>query len=397
MAICRLCGFSSPLLSNAVGVCRKCLIEKPEEAVEIALRQHADARRRFGLPAYPPKSRGGIRCMFCAAECVMQEGEVGYCGIRKAEGGRIKSLSTLDKALLHYYLDPHVTNCCNAYFCPAGTGCGYPNYAVKPGPEIGYYNLALFFYGCSFNCLFCQNWNHKILGQAKLITAEEIVNLTLANERITCWCWFGGSAEPQLPFALNASRLVLEKNQTRRIVRICWEWNGDGHSALVKKAAELSYESGGNIKFDLKAWNKPVHLALTAMDNERVFRNFELVYREFYEKRRNIPVLGATTLLVPHYVGEEEVGEIAKFIASLDAEIPYNLLVFHPDFMMDDIPTTPEKQVWRCYDAAKRYLKNVNVSNLHLLGWRSSTLTWRLTGGCYESRFISSNPSAHQQ
>ncbi|HIQ30475.1 MAG TPA: radical SAM protein [Candidatus Caldiarchaeum subterraneum] len=380
MATCSLCGFTSPLLPKAVGVCRRCLLERMEEAVEAALKHHAEARVKFNLPPFPPKTRGGVRCTLCAAECIMQDGEVGYCGIRKAENSRIKSLSTPDKALLHYYLDPHVTNCCNAYFCPAGTGCGYPKYAVKPGPETGYYNLALFFYGCSFNCLFCQNWNHKILNQAKLTSADEIVNLTLGNRRITCWCWFGGSAEPQLPFALNASRLVLERKPEGRLVRICWEWNGDGHSALVRRAAELSYESGGNVKFDLKAWNKPIHIALTGMDNERVLRNFELVYRGFYERRRGVPVLGATTLLVPHYVDEEEVGEIARFVASLDDEIPYNLLVFHPDFMMDDIPATPEKQVWSCYKAAKKYLKNVNVSNLHLLGWRSTTLTWGLAG-----------------
>jgi len=378
MATCGLCGFASPLLSKAIGVCKKCLLEKTEEALEIALNNHAKARERFNLPPRPPRHENGVKCKLCAAECVMQEGEVGFCGIRRAERGKMKSISTTDKALLHYYLDPHITNCCNSYFCPAGTGCGYPKYAVKNGPEFGYYNLALFFYGCSFNCLFCQNWNHKILEQAKLVSSREIVDLTLRDSRITCWCWFGGSAEPQLPFALNSSRIVLEEKPSSRIVRICWEWNGDGNEALVRRAAELSLESGGNVKFDLKAFNKPIHIALTCMDNDRVLRNFEMVYRRFYDARRDVPVLGATTLLVPHYVDEEEVGEIARFIASLDEDIPYNLLIFHPDFIMNDIPATPEEQVWRCYNKARKYLRNVNVSNLHLLGWSTSTLNWGL-------------------
>jgi pyruvate-formate lyase-activating enzyme len=38
--------------------------------------------------------------------------------------------------------------------------------------------------------------------------------------------------------------------------------------------------------------------------------------------------MGATTLLAPHYVDEEEVSNIAKFIAGLDDTIPYNLLIF---------------------------------------------------------------------
>ncbi|MCS7145739.1 MAG: radical SAM protein [Nitrososphaerota archaeon] len=371
MAGCTLCGAESPTISGAIGVCRGCLLERPEQALEIALNNHAAYRSEFGLPPRPPKTPGGKPCNLCAAGCVIGEGEAGYCGIRGVRGGKMWSLSGGDHGLLDYYLDPHVTNCCNAWFCPAGTGCGYPSFAVRDGPEVGYYNLALFFYGCSFSCLFCQNWTHKVLSRGRRVSARELVGLTLGNARITCWCWFGGSAEPQLPFAINASRLLLEEKGGGRVCRVCWEWNGDGNSVLVKRAAEASLLSGGNVKFDLKAFNQPVHLALTGMDNERTFRNFELVYSEFFNERRGNPVLGATTLLVPHYVDEEEVEQIARFIASLDEEIPYSLLVFHPDFKMRDIPVTPERQVWGCYRAAKKHLKNVTVGNLHLLTmWR---------------------------
>ncbi|MEM0445264.1 MAG: radical SAM protein [Nitrososphaerota archaeon] len=363
---CLVCGSISPLISRAIGVCRTCLKEKPEEALDIALKNHAETRMEFRLPPRPPRTSGGVPCNLCAAQCVMGEGEAGFCGVRGVGGGRLWSLSTTDAGLLTYYLDPHVTNCCNAWFCPAGTGCGYPRYAVTEGAEVGYYNLALFFYGCSFNCLFCQNWTHKVLSCGKKVTVKELVNLTLKNGRVTCWCWFGGSAEPQLPFAINASRTIIEE-KGERVCRVCWEWNGDGHPTLVKRAGELSYISGGNVKFDLKAFDPNIHFALTAMSNERTLKNFELVYQEFYERRRGMPVLGATTLLVPHYVDEEEVSEIAKFIASLDDEIPYSLLVFHPDFKMRDIPVTPERQVWRCYRSAKRRLKNVYVGNLQLL------------------------------
>jgi pyruvate formate lyase activating enzyme len=178
------------------------------------------------------------------------------------------SLSGTDYGLLSYYLDPHVTNCCNAWFCPAGTGCGYPRYAARDGPELGYYNLALFFYGCSFNCLFCQNWNHKMLKMGRKVTTRELVDLTLSNDKITCWCWFGGSAEPQLPFAVNSSRKLLELKGDK-ICRICWEWNGDGNPALVKRAGEQALVSGGNVKFDLKAFDAALHVALTGMPTRR--------------------------------------------------------------------------------------------------------------------------------
>lgn len=130
---------------------------------------------------------------------------------------------------------------------------------------------------------------------------------------------------------------------------------------MVRIAGDLAYRSGGNIKFDLKAFNNAIHLALTVMDNKRVFENFELIYNEYFKKRKGIPVLGATTLLVPHYVDAEEVENIAKFIASLNEEIPYNLLIFHPVFMMNDIPITPRKQIEECYNVAKKHLKYVNI------------------------------------
>jgi pyruvate formate lyase activating enzyme len=114
-------------------------------------------------------------------------------------------------------------------------------------------------------------------------------------------------------------------------------------------APETVSASGGNVKFDLKAYTPSLHVALTGFDNRRVLENFEMVYRKFYEGRRGLPVLAATTLLVPGYVDAEEVGKIAGFIASLDETIPYSLLVFHPDFMMQDLPITPAKQAFEAY------------------------------------------------
>ncbi|MDK2383868.1 MAG: radical SAM protein, partial [Candidatus Korarchaeota archaeon] len=331
-----------------------------------------------GLCPRPP-SQGRITCNLCSASCRLADGSsTSYCGLRRLEKDRLVSLSTPTRGLLSYYLDPHVTNCCNSWFCPGGTGLGYPRYAVRRGPEYGFYNLALFLYGCSFDCLFCQNWEHKLLGQARTIQASDLVEVTLRNRAITCWCWFGGSPEPQLPFVLHASRRIMEEKPSGRVLRICYEWNGDGHPELVRRAAELAYESGGTVKFDLKAWTPEVHVALTGRDNKRALDNLAMVAEEFHGKGRFPPVLGASTLLVPGYVDEEEVEGIARFIASLSDDIPYTLLVFHPDFRMRDLPVTPEKQVWRCYEAARRHLRYVNVSNLHLLGYRATSLVMSL-------------------
>ena len=96
--------------------------------------------------------------------------------------------------------------------------------------------------------------------------------------------------------------------------------------------------------------------------NERAYKNFEMVADRYKE------VITATTLLVPNYVDGKEVEKIAKFIADIDPEIPYSLLIFHPAFYMSDMPITPGKQVEECYKTAKRYLNKVNIGNKHLLG-----------------------------
>ena len=162
---------------------------------------------------------------------------------------------------------------------------------------------------------------------------------------------------PQLPFALKASEEVLK---TRKI-RICWEWNGCGDPKFVERAAELSFKSGGIVKFDLKAFDPNMSIALSGVLNERAYKNFEMIGDQYKE------VITATTLLVPNYVDWKEVEKIAKFIADINPEIPYSLLVFHPAFYMSDMPITPRKQVEECYKTARRYLNKVNIGNKHLL------------------------------
>lgn len=364
---CKLCGKKGELISSILNLCGKCIKEKPDEAKPLIMKTHKNVRALHNLPSTPPKSLGGIPCNLCSNECVIGEGEKGYCGLKRNLNGKIISLSSVEKAVLDWYPDPHVTNCCNAWFCPAGTGAGYPKFAYTKGPEIGYKNLAVFFYGCNFNCLFCQNASHKNIESGSTISLSEFTKIVKNDEKYSCICFFGGSPEPQLPFALASSKKILEENPNR-IIRVCFEWNGCGNKFLVKEAAELAFKSGGNIKFDLKCFNEDLSLALSGVSNKKAYENFEFIAKEFYNKREGLPVLSATTLLVPGYVDEEEVKNISEFISSLNPEIPYSLLIFHPDFMMQDLPITSKAQALNCYKTAKKFLKNVYIGNIHLLG-----------------------------
>jgi pyruvate formate lyase activating enzyme len=148
--------------------------------------------------------------------------------------------------------------------------------------------------------------------------------------------------------------------------RICCEMNGCGNPILVKRAAELSLRSGGIVKFDLKAFDESLSLALSGVSNRRAFENFEMIAKGLFDARE-APLLTATTLLVPGYVDEAEVEEIAEFIAGLNPDLPYSLLVFHPDFMMRDRPVTPRSQAARCLEAANKHLTRVYLGNKQML------------------------------
>ena len=43
---------------------------------------------------------------------------------------------------------------------------------------------------------------------------------------------------------------------------------------LLDQMMELAVSSGGCVKFDLKAWDKNLHVALTGVENQRTIDNF---------------------------------------------------------------------------------------------------------------------------
>jgi len=80
------------------------------------------------------------------------------------------------------------------------------------------------------------------------------------------------------------------------------------------------------------------------------------------------PLLIASTLLVPGYIDETEIRNIARFIASVNPDIPYSLLAFYPHFYMSDIPLTTKAIAMRCLKIAQEEgVKNVRIGNVHLL------------------------------
>jgi len=379
MGTCKFCGKEGNLISNVLQTCRDCIIEKDWEIIKPYLQSiHRQVRLLVDLPEKPPNAESGfikLKCDFCINECILSEDDVSYCGLRNIQKNEIDELPlpTKSRGYIHGYLDANPTNCCNAWFCPAGTSKGYPNYSDYNGPEFGTYSFAAFLYGCTFNCLFCQNASHKNFSKKFLFDVDKLATQISENKKITCLCYFGGTPEAQLAFTLNLAEKILEKvkqEDNSRKFRICWEWNGSGNQNLVEKCMQTALKSGGNIKFDLKSFNEKLNLALCGVSNTRTLENFRFLAENYFGTRDdNMPEMSACTLMVPGYVNYDEVELIARFISEINPEIPYSLLVFHGDYQMRDLPVTPKKQAEKCLKVAQKYLKNVHLGNKFLLGF----------------------------
>lgn len=348
---CSSCFKTSEDISDMIGFCADC-IKKHYDKIESRLEYiHGTIRSQFNLPGKPLRETGGITCTVCRNECMIGEGRVGFCGLRKVTDGKLLHLGGTTKlGILGWYRDPLPTNCVASWIC-------------EGNDQRGFHNLAVFYAACSMNCLFCQNWHFRQINpeKEKSVTAEELSSL--ANSGTFCVCFFGGDPSPQMPHALRASISLAEKG-----VRICWETNGMMAGKYLDQAVELSLKTGGCIKFDLKAFDDHLNRALTGISNRPVLENFSRAAGRFQERSGN-PLVIASTLLVPGYIEKDEVFQIAKFIAGINPDIPYSLLAFAPQFYMSDMPFTPARQAKEAEEAAyEAGLRNVHIGNRHLLG-----------------------------
>lgn len=367
MGKCKNCNLSSITISNVIGLCVTCIRKGMQPEIDI----HKESRSRFHLEI--PRGESGLKCNVCGRGCIIGEGEKGYCGYRIRERSGLKlSTGLFQYAVGLYYYDPHPTNCVAFPVCPAITGEGYPDYSLSPRGEHGYYNIAVFYGGCNLDCIYCQNWEYREMAYKvkPLISIETLVNAV--NKKTTCVCYFGGDPGPFAPHAILASKKMIQRAKFigLPVFRVCWETNGLWNPALLKEATKLSLETGGIVKIDFKAWSPEVYKVLCGIEENHVRlirENIKLV-SSHVSARRKPPLLVVSTLLVPGYIDEYEIDKMTSYIASLNPDIPYVFLAFHPDYMLLDLPTTSSRHAEKAVEIAKSNgLKNIHIGNVFLL------------------------------
>jgi len=342
---CQFCK-KDVVLSKILPYCPSCIRKRFTTLHAVILKIHAQTRASHKLPVRIPDDQSGTECTLCVNNCRIHEGEFGYCGVRQNRDGDISGPDA-QWAYCDWYHDPLPTNCVADWVCEGSM-------------HHGFKNLAVFFEGCTFNCLFCQNWRYR--EKQTRTTADELIR---AVDALTgCVCFFGGDPTPFAMYSVEVARQVFER---RRKVRIYWETNGSASPRIMKLWIDKALQSNGCIKIDFKTHSEALSVALCGSSNKNTKKNIKQVAQAMV-RREKMPLLVVSTLLIPGYIDEFEITEMARFLSSVNKNIPWSFLGFYPHFYFSDLPRTSRKYVDMALQIAKDYgIKNTHVGNVHLL------------------------------
>ncbi len=264
-----------------------------------------------------------VLCLACAHACKLEPGAFGKCGVRVNVDGRLKSTVYGLAAAAH--IDPIEKK---------------PMYHFLPGTTI----FSIGTVGCNFCCKFCQNWeisqypqtnDYKVFGQE--LMPQDIVQLALKygcksiaytyNEPIVYFEYTYDTAKLAHEAGLK-NVYVTSGFETRRAIDELAPYI-DGMNIDIKFFKDESYQKISCARL------KPVLEAIKYAHSKGIW-------------------IETTTLIIPGINdSDQELRDIAKFIADIDPDMPWHVSRFHPDYKMLDRPVTPYKTLKRAYDIGK--------------------------------------------
>ena len=270
-------------------------------------------------------------CELCFHHCALDEGQTGLCRARACQDGKIVSLNY--GKLTSLALDPIEKK---------------PLRRFHPGSLI----LSVGSFGCNMRCPFCQNHEISMAGDSGIPTVEVSPEQLAAQAAELVPHGSIGVAytynEPLTgyEYVRDCAALVHEQGMVNVLVT-----NGTVEEEPWR--ALLPLVDAANI--DLKGFTPSWYRRLGG-DLETVKRSIVLA-----AERCHVEV---TTLLIPgENDSEEEIRELARWLASISPEIPLHLSRFFPQYQMVDRLPTPVEQGSRLAETARRYLSYVYTGN----------------------------------
>ncbi len=271
-------------------------------------------------------------CLLCPKVCKIMADNHGDCGVRFNKNGELDLpfygiLSALN-------IDPIEKK---------------PLYHFFPGSLI----LSAGFYGCSFHCPFCQNFQisqgESLSHSKSYVSPDDLISLVIKNKLSSVAFTY---SEPMVHFEyiINASKAARKKNVKTVLVT-----NG----YINKKPARELLPFIDALNIDIKAFTESFYSNELGGSLRPVL--------DFISEAASTSHVEITTLVIPGKNDSDiEIKEIARFIASVDRSIPLHLSAYYPSFHYTADPT-PENTIERLLETARAYLPFVYPGNtVHL-------------------------------
>lgn len=267
-----------------------------------------------------------VKCKLCPHGCVIRDGDMGVCRVRKNIEGTLISLNYGKIASFAY--DPIEKK---------------PLYHFYPGSKI----LSIGTYGCNLKCDFCQNWE---ISQKKSMTME------LEDEDILLMAKSRGSIgiaytynEPSISYeyVLHLCKLVKSRGLKNVLVT-----NGYINEEPLKEL--LPYVDAMNI--DLKSIEDGFYRRICKGKLEPVMNTIKMAAKQVHVEITNLIIDGLNS-------SEDQIDRLAKWISKIDDNIPLHLTKYFPAYRMN-LPPTSYDTLMRAKKTAEKHLKYVYVGNV---------------------------------
>lgn len=278
---------------------------------------------------------GDVECYLCNHHCRISDGGFGVCGMRENRQGRLYTHAYGE--LIAAHVDPIEKK---------------PFYHFLPGTA----SFSVATMGCNFKCSFCQNWQISQISrrdggsvEGYRMAPREIVQAALEQR---CRSISYTYTEPTVFFeyAYDISRLARDAGLANVFVT-------NGYMTTEALEVIAPYLDAANV--DLKSFREEFYRKTCRGRLEPVLESIRFM------KKLGIWI-EITTLVVPGANdSEEELSNIARFIAEVDSDIPWHVSRFHPDYRMQDVGATPLEVMRKAHSAGKKAgLRYIYIGNV---------------------------------
>ncbi len=279
-------------------------------------------------------SKGRIVCKLCPRFCKLNEGQRGFCYVRKNIDGQL-ILTTYNRSS-GFCIDPIEKKPLNHFF---------------PGTSVLSFGTA----GCNLGCKFCQNWD---------------ITKSREWDRLTDWATPESIAETAKRYGCES--VAFTYNDPIIFVEYAMDIADACHEIGIKTVAvtagyindEARYDFFSKMdaaNIDLKSFSEGFYRHLTLSQMAPVLQTLE------YVKKETNVWLEITNLLIPgENDSKEEIDNLTCWIAeNLGVDVPLHFTAFHPDYKMITHQRTPQSTLQRARDIGlANGLSHVYVGNI---------------------------------